>query len=47
MKLEEEKVDFDLSALSLQELVDVYKDITEFLQFLEENKIVSEEKNYE
>ena len=47
MKLDDEKVEFDLSALSLQELVDVYKDITEFLQFLDENKIVSEEKSYE
>jgi len=47
MKLEEEKIDFDLSALSLHDLIEVYNDITDFLQFLDENKIVSEEKNYE
>jgi len=40
MKLDEEKVQFDLSTLSLQELVEVYKNITDFLDFLQENKIV-------
>lgn len=44
MKKEEKTVDFDLSALSLSELVKVYEDIINFLQFLEGSKIVSEEK---
>ena len=39
MSLNEEKVEFDLSALSLQELMEVYKNIVDFLEFLEENKI--------
>ena len=39
MSLSDEKVDFDLSALSLQELMDVYKNIVDFLDFLQENKI--------
>lgn len=47
MKLDEEKVKFDLSTLSLQELVEVYKNITDFLDFLQENKIILEENNYE
>ena len=42
MKNDENKVDFDLSTLSLNELIQVYQDITEFLQFLDENKIVEE-----
>lgn len=37
-----EKVDFDLSLLSLEELIQVYNNIEEFLQFLEENKIGEE-----
>ena len=43
MNLDEEKIEFDLSTLSLQELVDVYKNITDFLGFLQENKINLEE----
>ena len=43
-KKKEEKVGFDLSALSLQELVEVYGNINEFLQFLNDNKIELEEK---
>ena len=39
MSFNEEKVEFDLSALSLQELMDVYKNIVDFLEFLKENKI--------
>lgn len=39
MSLNEEKVEFDLSTLSLQELMDVYKNIVDFLEFLQENKI--------
>ena len=37
-----EKVDFDLSLLSLEELIQVYNNIEEFLQFLAETKIVEE-----
>jgi|GEM_PF-3442227 hypothetical protein len=44
MKKEEEKVNFDISTLSLSELIKVYEDITNFLQFLEDKKIVQEEK---
>ena len=39
MSLNEEKVEFDLSTLSLQQLMDVYKNIVDFLEFLQENKI--------
>ena len=39
MSLNEEKVEFDLSTLSLQELMEVYKNIVDFLDFLQENKI--------
>lgn len=44
MNLKNETVEFDLHTLSLQELVEVYKNITEFLAFLQDNKIVIEEK---
>lgn len=44
MKKEDNKVDFDLSALTLEDLVKVYEEITEFLQFLSESKIIQEEK---
>lgn len=43
----EEKVDFDLSTLSLQELIKVYGDINEFIDFLNENKIEIEERENE
>ena len=39
MNFNDEKVEFDLSALSLQELMEVYKEIVDFLDFLHENKI--------
>ena len=39
-----ETVEFDLHTLSLQELVEVYKDIIDFLGFLQENKITLEDK---
>lgn len=39
MNSSEEKVEFDLSALSLQELMELYKSIVDFLDFLQENKI--------
>ena len=44
MNFDDETVEFDLSTLNLQELVEVYKNITEFIDFLEENKIILEEK---
>lgn len=44
MELDDEKVEFDLSVLSLQELVDVYKNISGFLDFLKDNKINMEEE---
>ena len=50
MKNSEKTVDFDLSLLSLQELITVYQKVAEFLDFLESKKIVEEEKgkeNYE
>lgn len=48
MKKKEDKVGFDLSNLSLQELIDVYSNIEEFLQYLDENKIeVDDEKDDE
>jgi len=45
--MNENKVDFDLSVLSLQELIEVYENITDFLQFLDGSKIVIEEKENE
>lgn len=48
MKKKEEKVGFDLSALSLQELIEVYNNIEDFLQYLDENKIeIADEKEDE
>ncbi|HHU55001.1 MAG TPA: hypothetical protein GXZ63_04205 [Mollicutes bacterium] len=44
MKEEENKVNFDLSTLNLDELIKVYENITDFLEFLEETKIEQEEK---
>ena len=44
MNFDDEKVEFDLSTLNLQELVEVYSNITDFINFLEESKIVLEEK---
>ena len=44
MDFDNEKVEFDLSTLNLHELVEVYNDITDFLNFLQENKISLEEK---
>ena len=44
MNLNNETVEFDLHTLSLQELVEVYKDITDFLNFLQESKITLEDK---
>ena len=44
MNFDDQKVEFDLSTLNLQELVEVYENITGFLDFLKENKITLEEK---
>ena len=44
MNFDENKVEFDLSTLNLQELVEVYENITDFLDFLNDNKISLEEK---
>lgn len=44
MKKEENKVNFDLSTLSLSELIKVYESISGFLQFLDGKKIIQEEK---
>ena len=37
--VEEEKVDFDLSKLTLEELIEVYEKVEEFIEFLENSKI--------
>ena len=39
MNFDDQKVEFDLSTLNLQELVEVYENITDFLDFLKENKM--------
>jgi len=44
MKKEEKKVDFDLSILSLNELITLYGEITSFLQELDDMLIIIEEK---
>ena len=45
MKKNEKTVDFDLSLLSLQELITVYQKVSEFLEYLEDKKIKAEEKD--
>lgn len=47
MKKSEKKVDFDMSLLSLADLIKLYEEINEFILFLEEKKIVLEEKKEE
>ena len=45
---EENKVNFDLSTLTLEELVEVYEDINVFIDYLEETKLeIEEEKDKE
>lgn len=44
MAKENSKVDFDLSALSLEELIEVYDKIEDFLVYLEEARVEIEEK---
>lgn len=41
------KKDYDLSDLSLEELIEVYKNIEEFVKFLRESKIDAEKKEKE
>ena len=38
------KKDYDLSDLSLQQLIEVYKNIEDFLKYLKESKIETEKK---
>jgi hypothetical protein len=45
MTKENNKIDFDLSTLSLEELIEVYEKIDEFLLFLDESKLEIEEKS--
>ena len=47
MKIEEKIVNFDLSTLSLSELIKVYENITIFSQYLNEKEIKQEEKSEE
>lgn len=44
MKKKENKYNFDLSNLSLKELIEVYENITNFLDYLESHKIEIETK---
>ncbi len=44
MKKEENKVNFDLSKLSLSELIDVYENIEDFLKYLEDKKIIQKDE---
>ncbi len=43
----DEKTNFDISSLSLRELIKVYEDINSFLDFLDESKINESEANNE
>jgi len=47
MKKNEKKVEFDLSALSLRELIEVYQAVTEFLQYIDDSKIKLKEMENE
>lgn len=44
MKKQENKVDFDLSVLNLDELIKVYEKVENFIKYLNDKKIVIEEK---
>jgi hypothetical protein len=44
MAKKEEKVDFDLSVLNLNELIEAYNNIEEFLAFLNDSKVEVDEK---
>lgn len=39
-----EKVDFDLSQLTLEDLIEVYSKIEEFIEYVNSSKITEEEK---
>ena len=41
----EGKINFDISSLSLKELIKVYEDINSFLDFLDESKMDESEVN--
>ena len=43
----EGKTNFDISSLSLKDLIKVYEDINSFLEFLDESKINESEANNE
>ena len=43
MKKEENKVDFDLSVLKLEELIKVYDNVENFIKYLKDKKIDMEE----
>lgn len=45
--MQNEKVDFDLSELSLKDLIEVYHEMSNFIQFLDDNKIEIEVENDE
>lgn len=44
MKKQENKVDFDLSVLNLDELIKVYEKVENFIKYLNDKKIIIEEK---
>lgn len=44
MNKQENKVDFDLSVLKLDELIKVYDNIENFIKYLNDKKIIIEEK---
>ena len=45
MKREDNKFDFDLSELTLEELITVYNDVDDFISFLESKKVEVEKKD--
>lgn len=49
MANKQKQVEFDLSELSLDELIEIHKDISDFLNYLEETKeeVESEDKKDE
>ena len=47
MTKENNKVDFDLSALTFEELIEVYEKIENFLEYLDDSRVEIEEKSGE
>ena len=45
--MEESTIDFDISKLTLKELIEVYEKINLFIKYLEENKIEKEAEDNE